>query len=53
MFCSPRLVVEGKTGKETPELSRKEFLEKNKASNFTLSVVKDDTSRPLAREIIC
>ena len=28
MLCSFRLVLEGKTGKETPESSKLEFLEK-------------------------
>ena len=52
IFCSTRLVVKGKSGKEAPELSRKEVLENNKASKFAVSVVKDGTSRPLTREII-
>lgn len=52
IFCSTRLVVKGKSGKEAPELSRKEILENNKASKFAVSVVKDGTSRPLTREII-
>ena len=37
MLCSFRLVLEGKTGKEIPESSRLEFLEKFSANNFALS----------------
>ena len=39
-----RLLLEGKTGKEIPELSRLEFLEKFSAKNFVLSVAEDNTS---------
>ena len=49
ILCSFRLVLEGKTGKETPELSRLEFLEKFLASNFALSDAEDYTSGPLNR----
>ena len=35
-ICSFRLVLEGKTGKEIPESSRLEFLEKFSANNFAL-----------------
>ena len=35
IFCSFRLVLEGKTDKEIPESSRLEFLEKLLANNFT------------------
>ena len=49
IICSFRLVLEGKTGKEIPESSRLEFLEKFSASNFTLSDAKDNTSGPLNR----
>ena len=35
-LCSFKLVLEGKTGKEIPELSRVEFLEKLSANNFAL-----------------
>ena len=34
ILCSFRLVLEGKTGKEIPESSRFEFLEKFLANNF-------------------
>ena len=40
-----RLVLEGKTGKEIPESSRLEFLEKFLANNFALSDAEDNTSR--------
>ena len=36
-ICSFRLVLEGKIGKEIPESSRLEFLEKFLANNFALS----------------
>ena len=37
ILCSFRLVLEGKTGKEIPESSRLDFLEKFSANNFALS----------------
>ena len=37
ILCSFRLVPEGRTGKEIPESSRLEFLEKFQANNFALS----------------
>ena len=49
MLCSLRLVLEKKTGKEIPELSRLEFLEKFSANNCALSDAKDNTSVPLSR----
>ena len=49
MLCSFRLVLEGKTGKEIPESSRFEFLEKILANNFALSDAEDNTSGPLNR----
>ena len=42
-ICSFRLVPEGKTGKETPESSRSEFL----TNNFALSDAEDINSGPL------
>ena len=48
-ICSFRLVLEGKTGKEIPESSRFEFLEKFLANNFALSDAEDNTSGPLNR----
>ena len=49
ILCNFRLVLEGKTGKETPELLRFEFLEKFLANNFALSDAEDNTSGPLNR----
>ena len=49
ILCSFRLVLEGKTGKEIPESSRLEFLEKFSANNFALSDAEDNTSGPLNR----
>ena len=47
ILCSFRLVLAEKTGKEIPESSRLEFLEKFSARNFGLSETEDKTSRPL------
>ena len=44
ILCSFRLVLEEKTGKETPESSRLEFKEKFSANNFALSDAEDNTS---------
>ena len=49
ILCSFELVLEWKTGKEIPESSRLEFLEKFSANNFTLSNAEDNTSRQLNR----
>ena len=49
ILCSFRLVLERKTGKEIPESSRLEFLEKFLANNFALSDVEDNTFGPLKR----
>ena len=49
IICSFRLVLEGKTGKEIPESSRFEFMEKFLANNFALSDAEDNTSGPLNR----
>ena len=49
ILCSLRLVLEGKTGKEIPESSRLEFLEKFSGNKLALSDVEDNTSRPLNR----
>ena len=40
-------LLEEKTGKEIPESSRLEFIEKCLANNFALSDPEDNTSRPL------
>ena len=42
--CSFRLVLEGKTGKEIPQSSRLEFLEKISANNFDLPDAEDNIS---------
>ena len=49
ILCRFRLLLEGKTGKEIPESSRKEFLEKISANNFILSDAEDNTSGLLNR----
>ena len=49
ILYSFRLVLEGKIGKEIPESSRLEFLEKFLANNFALSEAEDNTSGPLNR----
>ena len=49
ILCSFKLVLEGKTGKEIPDSSRLEFLEKFSANNFALSAAEDNTSGPLNR----
>ena len=49
ILCSLKLFLEGKTGKETPESSRLEFLEKFSGNSFALSDTKDNTFRTLNR----
>ena len=49
ILYSFRLVQEEKTGKEIPQLSRLEFLEKFSANNFALSDAEDNNSGPLNR----
>ena len=44
-----QIVIEGETGKEIPQSSRLEFLEKFPANNVALSDVEDNTSRLLNR----
>ena len=44
ILYSFRLVLEERTGKEIPELSLLEFLEKFSANNIALSDVEDNTS---------
>ena len=46
-LCSFRLVLEGKTGKETPKSSKLELLEKFLGNNFNLSDAEDNPSRLL------
>ena len=47
ILCNFKLVLEGKTDKEIPELSRLEFLEKFSANNVALSDAQDKTSGPM------
>ena len=49
ILCSFKLVLEEKTGQETPESSRLEFKEKFSANNFALSDAEENTSSPLNR----
>ena len=49
ILYSFKLVLEGKTGKEIPESSRLEFLEKFLANNFALSDAEDNSSSSLNR----
>ena len=49
ILCSFRLVLGGKTGKETLKSSRLKFLEKFLANNFGLSGAEANTFRPLNR----
>ena len=49
ILCSFGLVLEGKTGREIPESSRLEFLEKFSANDLALSDAEDNTSGPLNR----
>ena len=44
-----KLVLERKAGKEIPQSSRLEFLEKFLANNFAVSAAEDNTSGPLNR----
>ena len=50
ILCSFKLVLEEKTGKEIPESSRLELLEKFLTNNFALPDAEDNTSDPLNRE---
>ena len=47
--CSFKLVIDGKRGKEIPESSRLEVIEKFSANNFALSYAEDNTSWPVNR----
>ena len=49
ILCSFKLVLEGRTGKETPESSRLEFFQNFSANNFALSDAEDNTSGTLNR----
>ena len=52
IFCSFRLVLEGKTGKEIPESLRLEFLEKFLVNNYALLDAEDNISGLFNRESI-
>ena len=52
ILCNFRWFLEGKTGKEIPESSRLELLEKFSENNFALSDAEDNISGPLKREDI-
>ena len=49
ILCSFRLAIEGKAGKEVPQSSRLEFLEKFLGKNFVLSEAEDNTCGPFNR----
>ena len=49
ILCNFRWFLEGKTGKEIPESSRLELLEKFSAKKFVLSDAEGNTSGPLNR----
>ena len=49
ILCSFRLVLEGKAGKDIPESSKLEFLERFLANNFALSNAEDLRSGELRR----
>ena len=51
-LCSFRLVLEGETGKEIPESSRLQFLERFLGNNFVLSDAQDNTFGSLIRGVI-
>ena len=50
LIISLRLVLERKPGKEIPESSRLEFLDRFSANNFALLATEVNTSEPLKRE---
>ena len=52
ILCSFKLVLEEETGKEIPESSRLEFLEKFSANTFALSDAEDNFSGLLNRKSI-
>ena len=52
ILCSFKLFLEGKTGKEIPDSSRLEFIEKFSANNFALSDAEGKTSGPMNRGVI-
>ena len=50
ILCNFKLVLERKTGKEIPESSRLELLEKFLANKFALSDAEGNASSPLNRQ---
>ena len=49
ILCISRLVLQGEIGKQIPESSRLDFLEKFFGNNFALSNAEDNTTWPLNR----
>ena len=49
IFCSFRLVLDRKKGREIPKSPRLNLLEKFLANNFALSEAENNTYRPLNR----
>ena len=49
ILCISRLVLQGEIGKQIPESSRLDFLEKFFGNNFALSNAEDNTTWPLTR----
>ena len=49
ILCSFRLVLQGKTGKDIPESSGLEFLERFSGNNLALIDTEDNNSGPLNR----
>ena len=49
ILCNFKLVLEGKTGKETSKSSRLEFKEKFSPNSFALSDAEDNTAGLLNR----
>ena len=52
ILSSVRLILQWKIGKDIPESSRLEFLQKFLVNNFALSDAEDTTSRPSNRRAI-
>ena len=51
ILCSFKLVLEGKAGKEVPESSKLEFIEKFSANDFAVSDAEDNTCGSLNEEV--
>ena len=50
ILCSFRLLIEGKTGKKTPDSSRLEFLEKCSGNSFALSDTENNNLRVVVQK---